>query len=553
MLTPRSSISSHEPQLAPGDVLARKYRLLEPLGEGNMATVWVALNMALETRVAVKILRADLAGDPRLVARFRQEAKATAAIAHKNIVQVYDYGVTNAGAPFITMELLEGETLAERLKRVGPLPPVDAVRTLMRAMKGVTVAHTKGVVHRDLKPDNIFLAREDNGTERPKVLDFGVSFVKRTHADERLTKAGGLLGTPAYLAPEMIEGDSHGDVRGDVWAFGVMLYETLSGQMPFRGRTVHVLLDAICTKSPAPLTSLVPDVDPALAAIVERALAKDPDERYPGVRELYDDLEGWLNQVEPARPDPTRRSIADDEDPTLVGPSLESIQSLPAADPEPVSERIPSSSRNGPSSERASSPGRERTSSPGRERTSSPGRERTSSPGRAHESAPPSAVPADTTATSRTIAGRRITIALVAGLVGALGSFVATRPGSTMARSGAGSEVMAGAPGQDATAAPTPTRSVAVPTAPVSVPAVSGAPAQGEATVDVLGLPERALVRIDEHHIDHLPVAIERGRTVWLRVDAPGYEPWLQEVMIEGSVRLRYGGRPLHAPPRGTP
>ncbi|RYE86203.1 MAG: serine/threonine protein kinase [Myxococcales bacterium] len=166
MMTPRHSLSADEPTLAAGDVLARKYRLLEPLGEGNMATVWVALNIALETRVAVKILRAGLSGDPRLVARFRQEAKATAAIAHKNVVQVYDYGITNSGAPFIIMELLEGETLAERLRRRGHLPPAEAVRTLLRAMKGVTVAHSKGVVHRDLKPDNIFLAREDNGTEQ---------------------------------------------------------------------------------------------------------------------------------------------------------------------------------------------------------------------------------------------------------------------------------------------------------------------------------------------------------------------------------------------------
>ncbi|MCU0655050.1 MAG: serine/threonine protein kinase [Polyangiaceae bacterium] len=523
MSTPNLSGDPPEPALAPGDVLARKYRLETPLGEGNMAVVWVAQNMALETQVAVKILRAGLATDPRVVARFRQEAKATAAIAHKNIVQVYDYGVTGWGAPFIVMELLQGETLEQRLKRQGSLAPEEAVKILLRVMKGVTVAHAKGVIHRDLKPENVFLVREENGVERPKVLDFGVSFVTRTGAEDRLTKAGGVVGTPSYLPPEAIEGDSRGDVRGDVWALGVMLYEMTSGHLPFQGKTVPALLDAICKETPRPLQGEINGVDGALQRILDRALAKEPDERFPGVREFFDELNHWLNgrglllsTTVPTAAQALAGAGEEEDDPTLIGPSLDSMGSIPAAQ-----DRSPSSSR-------------EMITPAIAPRDSSP------APPRVFE------VPSAQRPRSR----HWPLLALGAALVLALGGAFLLRgqhtrsatPPVPPAPSAPGPEVSALA---SATAAPSASLA----------PLASGLPterAPEQVTLEILGLPERALVRVDGHRVERLPVVLRRGQTVLLRVDAPAHEPWQQELIVEGSLKLRYAARPLAPTPRST-
>lgn len=561
---PRLSSDANEPVLAPGDVLARRYRLEEPLGEGNMAEVWVAQNMALETQVAIKILRAGLAADPRVVARFRQEAKATAAIAHKNIVQVYDYGVTAWGAPFIVMELLQGETLAQRLKTHGPLPPEEAVRILMRVMKGVTVAHAKGVIHRDLKPENVFLVQEENGTERPKVLDFGVSFVARSGGDDRLTKAGGIVGTPSYLPPEAIEGDSRGDARGDVWALGVVMYEVLSGRLPFQGRSVHALLEAICKEPLAPLVGQVDGVDEALQRILDRALTKDPQDRYPGVREFYDELNGWLGRrglllstMVPSAatlgvggnllalsPDP----MVDEDGPTLVGPSLDSAGHIPTSGTFPSQEKSPSSSREMITRVRH----HEDHASPEPPRASS---------------APP-APPASRAGTPRASAGAWAVGALLfaalllvvlrrpllPGPVAAPPAVLAAPAASSASEAPQGSSFTL-PPAMSAS--PTPSGSAmaggsATPGVASATPGAGSAAPGDEVNLDILGLPERALLRVDGRKVEQLPVVLRRGQTVLVRVDAPGHEPWLQELVVEGSLKLRYAAKHLAMPPRST-
>ncbi|MCC6648778.1 MAG: serine/threonine protein kinase [Polyangiaceae bacterium] len=335
--------------LAHGEVLAKKYRLLERIGEGATAEVWLALNLPLDVKVAIKILRASLSTDPRLVSRVQREAKATAAIAHKNIVQVFDYGVTSWGSPFIVMERLKGETLAARLGAAGRLAPREAARILLRAMKGVTVAHAKGIIHRDLKPENVFLAIEDNGAERPKVLDFGVSHVLREGAEERSRTGTGPVGTPAYLPPEVILEDKRGDAQGDVWALGVMLYECIAGELPFVGEGTHQVLEAVCHRDPPRLAERAAGVDAELEAIVARALAKSAADRYPGVRELFDDLNHWLGAKESAvttslprmsalPPDP----MLDEEVDTLIGPSLEERVSFHSSPAPPTASSRPS-------------------------------------------------------------------------------------------------------------------------------------------------------------------------------------------------------------------
>jgi len=320
--------------LGPGDVLARKYRLVSILGQGGTAAVWVAENIALNTHVAVKILHPMLASDPRLVARFRQEARATASLSHKNIVHVFDFGLTNQGAPFIVMELLRGQTLAHRLKERGRLPLGEAIPLLLRAMKGVTVAHAKGIVHRDLKPENIFLALEENGTERPKVLDFGVSFVAGESGSvggQHFTRTGVLVGTPAYLPPEVIQAVRRADIRADVWAFGVLLYEMVTGQSPFAGTTIHALMHAIIHEPPRPLHDVAPELDPSLEPILLRALAKNPEERFSSMRAFFDELNGWFSYQYPvialaatgsarvSQAEPIHEFLVDEEAPTYVG------------------------------------------------------------------------------------------------------------------------------------------------------------------------------------------------------------------------------------------
>jgi serine/threonine-protein kinase len=548
--TPRLTSDPDEPVLAPGDVLARKYRLEEPLGEGNMAVVWVAQNMALETQVAVKILKASLAADPRVVARFRQEAKATAAIAHKNIVQVYDYGVTGWGAPFIVMELLQGETLAQRLKSQGPLPPEEAVRILMRVMKGVTVAHAKGVIHRDLKPENVFLVQEENGTERPKVLDFGVSFVARSGSDDRLTKAGGIIGTPSYLPPEAVEGDNRGDARGDVWALGVMLHETLSGRLPFQGRTVHALLEAICKEPHPPLEGRVDGVDGALQRILDRALAKDPQERFPGVREFYDELNGWLGRrglllstmlpnaasalgsagLLALSPDP----MVDEDGPTLVGPSLDSSGQIPASHPLPPP-------RSPPSQEKSPSSSREMIT---RARPS----DGSASPEPPRVTVSP---PAPRSGAAWVWAGGAVLLVVVG--IGLLrGPFRAKADPGVPAGEVVIDPTPSASAGASVSAAPTASTAPAASAAPTASTSAAPTVAGEEVTLDVLGLPAGALLRVDGRKVEQLPVALKRGQSVLVRVDAPGHEPWQQELVVEGSLKLRYAAKHLILSPRTT-
>lgn len=335
--------------LGPGDVLVRKYRLVSKLGEGGMATVWVADNLALHTKVAVKVMHGPLTDDPRLVARFRREARATASLDHENVVRVYDFGLTVSGAPFIVMELLQGETLAARLQARGRLPVEEAVRLGLASMRGVSAAHTKGVIHRDLKPENIFLALGKDERERPKILDFGVSLVVDGSDRSRhgLTQAGALLGTPAYVSPEAIRGEAPVDARADIWALGVLLYEMVAGKLPFQAPSVHELIDAIVGGEPIALASLEPSVDPALEALVLRALAKDPDDRFATVREFYEELAGFARtslSVEGSGTD-LRRALA-------APPSFDVFESSDADDVETMltpskhSSRPPSSSHS---------------------------------------------------------------------------------------------------------------------------------------------------------------------------------------------------------------
>jgi len=254
-----------------GRVLGGRYRLRSLLAVGGMGVVWAAEDAVLGREVAVKVLGDALAGDRRAALRLRREARAAGRLVHPAIARVLDLG-EDAGRPYLVMELLHGESLAARLARAGPLAPAEAVRVVAAAADGLEVAHRAGIVHRDVKPGNVFVT----GDGDVKLLDFGIASV----ANEAALTGGDLLGTAAYLAPERVLGHD-ATPAADVYALGVLLYELLAGRPPFAGDSGPALAMAHVHARPAPLGGVAPRVPPALAAACERALAKDPAARPP--------------------------------------------------------------------------------------------------------------------------------------------------------------------------------------------------------------------------------------------------------------------------------
>jgi serine/threonine-protein kinase len=273
-----------------GQLLANKYRLERPLGEGGQGTVWRATNLALDASVAVKLVRGE--ADDEDTARLLHEARVIARLGHPAVLRVYDVDRTADDDWFIVMELLEGETLRERLERTQRLAPVEVVRLLLPIADALATAHAHGVVHRDVKPDNIFLCGS-SGSLRPKLLDFGTVKVAESGDFRYTTAAGTLVGTPGYLAPEQVLCRDDLDQRADVWGLCVTLYEAITGQPPFDGATLEALLRAVITDEVTPVEHFVP-CDATLCAIIARGLAKHPDARWPSIEELGSRLARWL-------------------------------------------------------------------------------------------------------------------------------------------------------------------------------------------------------------------------------------------------------------------
>jgi serine/threonine-protein kinase len=272
--------------------LADKYRLEMLLGEGGMGFVWSAYNRELELPVAIKLLRAGR-NRHHFAERLRLEARAAARLVHPSIVRVFDVAVTEAGDPFIVMELLTGETLADALAR-GPLGSVRAVQVLLPIADALALAHAKGIVHRDLKPDNVFLST-DGEQLQPKLLDFGIAKLGYGGASyPKLTEDGVVLGSPHYMSPEQVAGEEV-DQRSDTWSLCVVLYRALTGEAPFTGADKREVMDAILRNPPAPLPSAA-HIDAALADILRWGLSKDPLDRPQSVRELGQALARWLLQ-----------------------------------------------------------------------------------------------------------------------------------------------------------------------------------------------------------------------------------------------------------------
>src|SRR6266545_3836097 len=279
-----------------GRTLGQTYLVVEPIGAGAMGVVYVVEHLTLKKRFAAKLLTADLARFPEAVARFEVEAHAVSQLDHENIVSVIDFGKTDDGCVFIIMELLRGKTLQARMDQ-GPLSAEETVAIMMQVCRALAAAHAAGIVHRDMKPDNIFLTQRPGGRPMVKVLDFGISKARETSLREgRITKQGQLLGSPEYMSPEASRGDEV-DARADIYAVGVMLYELLCGDVPFRHENYLKVLQMHATQPPRPPRELVPDLPVEVEALILRALEKDPRHRQASIEELEAELLAAMPEV----------------------------------------------------------------------------------------------------------------------------------------------------------------------------------------------------------------------------------------------------------------
>jgi len=262
-------------------VLGNRYEIQQVLGEGGMAKVFLGTDRVLSRTVAVKVLAPQYAEDQQFVARFRREAQAAAALNHPNIVSVFDTG-SNGNVHYIVMEYVEGKTLQETLREESRLTPERSIEIGEAVARALSAAHAKGLVHRDIKPGNIMITREG----QVKVMDFGIA---RATTSDTVTQTAAVLGTAAYLSPEQAQGETV-DHRSDIYSLGVVLYEMLTGRQPFTGESPVSIAYRHVTEDPVPPSRLNPDVPEALDAIVMKAMAKSPDDRYQTAQELIDDL-----------------------------------------------------------------------------------------------------------------------------------------------------------------------------------------------------------------------------------------------------------------------
>jgi serine/threonine-protein kinase len=274
-----------------GTVLAGRYRLDRQLGQGGMGSVWLAEHLMLRSHVAVKLMDPAIAATPEGAERFRREAQAAASLRSTHIVQVLDYGVDEVG-PFLVMELLQGETLADRLARHGRLAPERTVSLLVQVARAVGRAHAAKIIHRDLKPDNIFLVREDD-QEVVKVLDFGIAKIAHTQLVGLKTRSGMTMGTLHYMSPEQAEGKSAIDHRSDLWAIAVIACECITGARPFDGETFGEVILKICVR-PIPVPSSLAPVPAGFDAWFAKATERDAGARFQSAAEMVDALRDAL-------------------------------------------------------------------------------------------------------------------------------------------------------------------------------------------------------------------------------------------------------------------
>ncbi len=269
-----------------------KYTLARVIGRGGMGVVYEALNTAIGKRVAIKLITAELARNKDAVRRFQREAQAASAVESAHIVDIFDAGMNDEGIPYLVMELLRGEDLGHRIKRLGRLELDEALHVTVQILRGLARAHAAGIVHRDLKPDNVFLVDRDDDSTFVKILDFGISKVARSGdvPVQTLTKQGTVLGTPFYMSPEQAQGLPDTDGRADLWSAGAILYECLTGRAPHTGASYEQVIVNICTKDAADVRAHNPGVPEPMAKAISKSLAREREERFASARDMLEGL-----------------------------------------------------------------------------------------------------------------------------------------------------------------------------------------------------------------------------------------------------------------------
>ncbi|HVF52462.1 MAG TPA: protein kinase [Actinomycetota bacterium] len=295
---PRGSQGACTPEMQPGDLLAGRYDLQRPLGEGGMAQVWEARDRHLDRMVAVKVIDDALTRDPGFLVRFFSEAQAVARINHPNVIGILDFGEVD-GRPYLVLEQAEGGTVSDIVERA-PVAPATAARLIAGAAAGAGAAHDVGVVHRDIKPSNVLVDQRGE----PQLADFGIA---STTGGEDLTATGAALGSPHYISPEQAQ-DIETTPTSDVYSLGIVLYQLLTGRLPFDGSNATAIAIAHVEKRPDPPSMIVETVPPDLEAIVLKCLEKDPAARFSDGRALAIALAAWLTRNEVAAVTPNAES-----------------------------------------------------------------------------------------------------------------------------------------------------------------------------------------------------------------------------------------------------
>ena len=266
----------------PGQIIDGKYRIVRLLGTGGMGAVFEGENIKIRRKVAIKMLHGSVSSMDEVVKRFENEAKAAGMVGSEHICEVLDLGELPDQTRYMVMEYLDGETMSSLIKRAGRLLPEQSIPILSQILDALGAAHAAGIIHRDLKPDNVFILPQRGGLQNfVKILDFGVSkFSQLSGESMNVTRAGAVVGTPYYMSPEQARGTPV-DQRTDVYAIGVLLYQATTGQVPFQAETFNELLFKIVLEQAPPPQAYMPDLDPEFSAIIQRAMAREPDQRYP--------------------------------------------------------------------------------------------------------------------------------------------------------------------------------------------------------------------------------------------------------------------------------